>query len=287
MSAPLRRTLILSVTAFAMLSAPVLLNNAGVSLVSDIDAVAAGNGKDKGGGNSGKSNGGGKSNSSASGKSSAAGKKGVTVETASVEAVGSKRSPKADLGRLSSLKRNINGLMNSSDPKMAGIRAYVIANGTLVDAEAALDTAAADLAAAQSAYVSFVTSLGVGDYPNLTPAGLQAELDAVNAALAAAPEDPTLLDQQALLSSAIAAINASPELANLITATEAEVAAQGDVMEAQDAVSEDALRDALLLAANPNRRSEDYLTDEIMAWASNELGVGEANGLIDEYLARR
>lgn len=287
MSAPLRRTLILSVTAFAMLSAPVLLDNAGVSLVSDIDAVAAGNGKGKGGGNSGKSNGGGKSNSSASGKSGAAGKKGVTVETASVEAVGSKRSPKADLGRLNSLKRNINGLMNSSDPKMAGIRAYVIANGTLVDAEAALDTATADLAAAQSAYVSFVNSLGVGDYPNLTPAGLQAELDAVNAALAAAPEDATLLDQQALLSSAIAAINASPELANLITATEAEVAAQGDVMEAQDAVSEDALRDALLLAANPNRRSEDYLTDEIMAWASNELGVGEANGLIDEYLARR
>jgi hypothetical protein len=198
---------------------------------------------------------------------------------------------KADLGRLNSLKRNINGLMNSSDPKMDGIRAYIVANGTLVDAQAALEVADGDLAAAQGAYDALIVLLGVDGFADTSPAGLQAELDAVEDLLAATPEgvdpDPALVEQQTLLVGAIAAINGSQELADLISAIEAQVAAAGEVMLAEDAISEEALLEALLLAANPNRRSEDYLTDEIMAWASNELGVGDANGLIDEYLATR
>lgn len=286
--------MLLSLAALAILSAPVLLDGTGVPYVDGIDAVA-GNGKGKGGGNSGgggnSSQSKGKSSSaSAAGNGAAKGKKSAgeaVVVEAAVKSPGSKRSLNAELGRLNSLKRNINGLMNSNDPKMAGIRAYVIANGTLVDAQETLAVASADLTTAQSAYIALVTSLGVGGYPNLTPAGLQGELDAVNAALAAAPEDATLLEQQAALTSAIATINASPELAALITASENIVVAEDGVFEAEQAVSEDVLREALLLAANPNRRSEDYLTPEIMAWASNELGVGDANGLIDAYLARR
>lgn len=286
--------MLLSLAALAILSAPVLLDGTGVPYISGIDAIA-GNGKGKGGGNSGgggnSSQSKGKSSSaSAAGNGTAKGKKSAgeaVVVEAAVKSPGSKRSLNAELGRLNSLKRNINGLMNSNDPKMAGIRAYVIANGTLVDAQETLAVASADLTTAQSAYIALVTSLGVGGYPNLTPAGLQGELDAVNAALAAAPEDATLLDQQAALTSAIATINASPELAALLTASENIVVAEDGVFEAEQAVSEDVLREALLLAANPNRRSEDYLTPEIMAWASNELGVGDANGLIDEYLARR
>lgn len=288
------RILILSVTAFAMLSAPVLLDNTGLPFDSGIDAVAAGKGKGggKGGGNSGGGGGGNssKSSSASSSKSNGAskGKKADTgtVQTASVKGSGSKHSLNADLGRLNSLKRNINGLMNSNDPKMAGIRAYVIANGTLVDAQAAFATADADLLAAQSAYDALVAS-----YDATSLGDLEAELLAVNNLIAATPEgtdpDPGLLAEQTLLNDAITAINASPELAALITASEGFVAAEGEVLAAEEAVSEDALREALLLAANPNRRSEDYLTPEIMAWASNELGVGDANGLIDQYLARR
>lgn len=294
MSNRIRHPMLLSLAALAILSAPVLLDGTGVPYVDGIDAVA-GNGKGKGGGNSGgggnSSQSKGKSSSaSAAGNGAAKGKKSAgeaVVVEAAVKSPGSKRSLNAELGRLNSLKRNINGLMNSNDPKMAGIRAYVIANGTLVDAQETLAVASADLTTAQSAYIALVTSLGVGGYPNLTPAGLQGELDAVNAALAAAPEDATLLEQQAALTSAIATINASPELAALITASENIVVAEDGVFEAEQAVSEDVLREALLLAANPNRRSEDYLTPEIMAWASNELGVGDANGLIDAYLARR
>ena len=292
MSNRIRHPMLLSLAAVAMLSAPVLLDGAGVPYISGIDAVA-GNGKGKGGGNGGgnSSQSKGKSGStSASSSAAAKGKKSAgeaVVVEAAVKGPGSKRTLNAELGRLNSLKRNINGLMNSNDPKMAGIRAYVIANGTLVDAQATLAVAGADLTSAQNAYIALVTSLGVGSYPNLTPAGLQSELDSVNAALAVSTDDPALLAQQAALTDAITAINASPELAALITASEDIVAAEDGVFEAELAVSEDALREALLVAANPNRRSEDYLTPEIMAWASNELGVGDANGLIDAYLARR
>jgi hypothetical protein len=177
--------------------------------------------------------------------------------------------------------------MNSSDPKMDGIREYIIANGTLVDAGADLETANQQLADAQAAFDALADSLGVGDYPDTTPTGLQTRLDEVTTLLVDTPDDPDLLAEQQLLTDALTAINASTELQALTDATTAVGDAEAAVAEAEEAVSEDALREALLLAANPNRRSDTYLTDEIMAWASTELGVGEADGLIDDYLARR
>ena len=316
MTMRVRHSIVLSMTAVALLAAPVLLNGS-VPYISDISAIAGnGNGNGNGGGNGnsgGNGNGGGNSGGNGNGHSSSddsssnsstasassggsdnAGsgkkkKKAVEedIEAAELEGTTTKtKNLNPQLGRLNSLKRNINGLMNSSDPKMDGIREFIIANGTLADAQAELETATQQLADAQAAFDALADSLGVGDYPDTTPAGLQAALDLVEDQLVDAPDDPDLLAEQQLLTDALAAINGSAELQNLNDAATAVGDAEADVAEAEEAVSEDALREALLLAANPNR-SDDDLTDEIVAWASNELGVGDANGLIDDFLASR
>ena len=61
--------------------------------------------------------------------------------------------------------------------------------------------------------------------------------------------------------------------------------AQETVEAGADAVSDEALEAALLAAANRNRveqYGDDYIDDEILKWAKNVLGVGDAEGKIDE-----
>jgi hypothetical protein len=288
-------TVALSLAAFALVAAPVVLNGA-LPIDTGIHAFAAkgGNGKGNGGGNGG--NGGGSNGSHASGDSGAGSaatnagaghgkkkKKSALEEDAAVEAAvleddGKKRG-NSELGRLNSLKRNINGLMNSNDAKMDGIRAYIIANGTLADAEAALEEATNTLTDAQAAYDALALSLGVDGYPDTSPDGLQASLDEVNAALLLDEGNLDLQAEQALLTTAIATLSTSPELQTLNDATGAAEEAANDVAEAEEAVSEEALLAALESAANKP------VTDDVVAWASEQLGVGDADGLIDDYLA--
>jgi hypothetical protein len=63
--------------------------------------------------------------------------------------------------------------------------------------------------------------------------------------------------------------------------TEAELAAETAAVGTDD----EALKAALLDAANENRVAEfgdDYVDDEMMDWAKDLLGVGDAVGKIDE-----
>ncbi len=299
----LHHTIALSVAALALVAAPVVLNGA-VPFDTGIHAYAAkgGNGKGNGGGNgNGNGNSGNSNGSQSAGDSGSAtvdtsgsdggvghGKKkrknavvdDAAIEAAALEDEGKKRG-NGELGRLNSLKRNINGLMNSNDAKMDGIRAYIIANGALVDAEADLETANTALTDAQTAYAALVASLGVDSYPDTTPAGLQLSLDAVNEALVLDPANPDLLAEQALLTTAISTLGSSTELQNLADATGDVQEATDAVAEAQEAVSPEALFAALESAANKP------VTDDVVSWASEQLGVGDADGLIDDYLASR
>lgn len=208
------------------------------------------------------------------------------------------RNLNAQLGGLNSLKRNINGLMNSSDPRMAGIRAYVAAGAKLAQAEQTLASAKTALSAAQAAYLAEAQSFGLNSYDGNTQAysdlslnALAARLDTLNAALAADPQNAAISDEIARLGGAIDQLSQSEAYMQLST-VQAEIAgAQDTVQGLQTATSDDALKQALLEAANQNRvaetGAENYLTPDILAWARQTLGVGEYQGLIDTYLAQQ
>jgi hypothetical protein len=301
----MRRTLALSVATCALLSAPVLLNQSNLPFVPDTVAMAGkggnGSGNSGGNGNSGGGNsGGGKSSSSehdgggsshgskaaahsgnGQGGINARGKKAPseeTLATAKVTGAGKERNIHAQLAGLNSLKRNINGLMNSADPRMAGIREFVIASAEAEAALADLKAAEEALDDATSAYVALVDGLGLTVYD---PVALQERLDAVEADLLLDPDNQALLDEQLALTTALQ----SAELAALYDATATFNAAQQAAATAGAAADEDSLRAALLMAANENRVSDSYLTDDIMTWAYGILGVGDQNGLIDDYIA--
>jgi hypothetical protein len=294
------RTLVLSVTAFAMLSAPVLLNQIALPFVPDAAAMAAkggnggengsGNGGGNGGGN-GSDNGGGKSRSesaSGNGQSVGKGKKSSTageLSTAKADGADKERNIKAQLAGLNSLKRNINGLMNSADPRLAGIRQFVVASAqaeaALADARAAEDA----LNGAKSDYMALVRELGLSGYADYSPSALQTRLNQVESLLSADPSNADLIAEQEALAAALPVLEQSPELAAVYDALAAFTAAEQAAAAAGSAANEDSLRAALLMAANENRRSDAYLTDDIMAWANSLLGVGGSRGLIDDYVA--
>ena len=77
----------------------------------------------------------------------------------------------------------------------------------------------------------------------------------------------------------------SSEADALADAEEAFAGAQAIADEAAIGTDDEALRAALLDAANQNRveqYGDDYLDDDIMDWARDILGVGEDFGKIDE-----
>lgn len=69
------------------------------------------------------------------------------------EGRGKPESGASVLKGLNSLKRNINGLMNSSDPKMAGFQSYLLASAALAEFEELLATAQGEYDAAETAYL--------------------------------------------------------------------------------------------------------------------------------------
>jgi hypothetical protein len=312
----LHRTLILSVSALALSFAPVLLQ--GLPFSPDSAAIAGngngngggggnggdngnsgGNGGGNGGGNSdhgsGGDNGGGHGNSAKSSDSAATtgsngngngrSKKGATESVVTADTGESPRAKernlKAQLGGLNSLKRNINGLMNSSDPRMDGIREFIVASVALDAAEAESAAAIEAFLAAKGDYLDLLDELNLT--PDTTPASLREQIDAI-----VIPEDdPATLDviegeaelaEKLALETALTEIEDSGLWTALVDASDAAQAEAEDLAKAQEAAGPEAFDDALLMAANKNRRSEDYLTDDIRNWAG-----GIVDGLVEDY----
>lgn len=322
MSHPIRNMIMLSATALALIAAPVLMNQ---TALSDLQAIAKdkGNGggnSDGGGGNgNGGGNGGGSENSNAGGnggsgggsngqsnKSEAKGKKVADTEVVTTTGKAAKaaktKNLNAQLAGLNSLKRNINGLMNSSDPRMELVRGYVGASAALETATVALEGAEAALAGLQATldtYVAgYVTTAGLtaydatDAYANPTLQSLNDRLDALDVALLndAANADAIIAEQLAL-TAALGEISLSPEFAAVTEQQGIVEGIEGEIAVLEPQTTEDALRTALLAAANKNRVAEAggdaYLTPEIMAWANGVLGVGDETGLIDDLLAQQ
>lgn len=123
------------------------------------------------------------------------------------------------------------------------------------------------------------------DYQGLSTEDLDARLDALDAVNAEtlSEEDAALLEaERAALEDALA----SEAYASLVEAEDGleEVQAKADAYEGE--TDDQALTEALLAAANPNRVEEygadAYVDDEMLSWAKDLLGVGEAEGKIDE-----
>jgi hypothetical protein len=182
---------------------------------------------------------------------------------------------KARLAGLNSLKRNYHAYLNSQAPRMASIRAFVLASAKLDLANERLTTAQAEFAARVSAAEIEPYDGAVGVYDDPTLADLQDRLDQLEHA-SVAPED---LDAwQAEKSS----------LESLLDSAEAEAVgrAEDEAERAALGTDDQALRQALLDAANKNRVAqygeENYVNDDVMNWAKDVLGVGDHFGKIDE-----
>ena len=122
---------------------------------------------------------------------------------------------------LNSLRRNINGLMNSSDPKMEGFRSFVLANAALSEATDLLALAQGEFDAAQADYDSLELSGTASD----DLSALQAELDGL------VEPDPDTATQEEIdaHNAAVESLTASIQVVEtyLIEADELAVAVQG------------------------------------------------------------
>jgi hypothetical protein len=315
MSHPIRNMIMLSATALALIAAPVLTNQ---TALSDLQAIAkdkgngGGNSDGGGGGGGGNGNGGGSENSNGGGGGGSNGQsnksEGKSKKVADTEAVttttkaakvAKTKTLDAQLAGLHSLKRNINGLMNSSSPRMEKMRTFVENSAALETAAAALEVEEALLGelqgelddvivAATDEIVPFNTTT-VYDAPTLE--GLTGRMIEVDAELLANPTNQLAIAEKAALTTALDAINLSPELAAVTEQQGVVEGIEGDIAALEPLTNEDALKAALIAAANKNRVAEAgadaYLTPEIMAWANGVLGVGEEDGLIDDLLAQQ
>jgi hypothetical protein len=193
----------------------------------------------------------------------------------------------AKLAGLNSLKRNYHAYLNSQSPRMAAIRDFVMASAEfdlaredVAEATAALAEAQADFAAAVNAAGLTPYDGAVGVYDDPTVDSLEARL----ADLTAADEtvdDPALDAEIAAVEGLLGSAEATAVADAETSLDEAELAAETAAVGTDD----EALRAALLDAANDNRVAEygdDYVDQEMMDWAKDLLGVGDAYGKIDE-----
>ena len=195
---------------------------------------------------------------------------------------------RAKLAGLNSLNRNYNAYLNSQSPRMAAIRAYVMASAELDIARDKLEAANAHLATAREDFETVVERIdpapyddAVGVYDDPTLAELRDRLDHLKS-VEVAPEDEAALDAEI---ADLESILGSPEADALADATADAVDARAAADAASVGTDDETLREALLAAANRNRVAQygdDYVDDEMMDWAKDVLGVGDDFGKIDE-----
>jgi hypothetical protein len=195
---------------------------------------------------------------------------------------------RAKLAGLNSLNRNYHAYLNSQAPRMASIQAFVMASAQLDIATAELEAANSRAAAAQAAFDSLLSNTeitpyddAVGIYDDPTLKELEDRLEHLNS-VTVAPEDEEALEAEV---TALEGLLGSSEAMALAEAEKAAADAQLAADEAAAGTDDEALREALLDAANENRieqYGDDYVDDEVMDWAKDVLGVGDDFGKIDE-----
>jgi hypothetical protein len=193
----------------------------------------------------------------------------LVLEGANANAYGPNEhaNPHALLAGLNSILRSLTGLLHTADPRMAGIRDFVIASANC-EINCPELQATADLFlsswAAPAPYDAYV----YGTPPTIDE--LITRYEQLMEVDTSGFDDPTLAAYEA-------------ELAALEAVFE-----QGDVapyLEALVASSQQVLQLALQAAASPSRDYTDEQWAAILAWANETLGVEDAVGTIDELVA--
>lgn len=278
------RLLVIAASAIAMGALPIGLDPlSGTITATQALAKNDGNGGGNGGGRGG-SNGGanhGKSGSAAgkSAKSSSAGKSQTKATARSARKAAAKhqvaalakgppskeKKLHAKLGRLNSLKRNVNAYLNSKSPRFAAVQAFVMASAQYDLALDAVEKAKAAVADAQTqldtlnAELDALTGLTPGEIAAMTP-----------------EEQAALSDRIAELEAAVAAQEtavADAEAAVADAEAKADLAAVG---------TDDAALEAALLEMSNKPSADGTIDPEVLDWSKEVLGVGEAVGRIDE-----
>ncbi len=276
---------ILAMTSVLLLG-PGLVSSVNLLGFQDVEAAwAGGNGKGGGGGKSSEKSRG-KSEARGGGKPVFAGQGNRTASVKAPKAVkATQGSLSSQLKALNSLNRNINGLMNSSDPKMDPFRDFVSNSAELEGLRVALADAGENYDASLADFLTAAGELGLSE----DPATAQAELDTQLADLLAtepAIEDPTYADWQAEVA---AVTDAQAVVAQLGADQVALAEADAAVAEVEAATSEEAMIEAMVASLNATGAgpvTADDITIPMADWVRERLGVGDGHGLIDDWLAK-
>jgi len=194
----------------------------------------------------------------------------------------------AKLAGLNSLNRNYHAYLNSQSPRMAAISAFVmdsaefdLARERVAQAEIALAEAEAEFtdAVEQAGPVPYDGAIGVYDDPAVD--SLSRRLDDLNNDVVAEEDREAWSAEVATLEGLLDSEEAQSVAGAETSLDEAERNAAAASVGTDDA----ALEAALVDAANKNRVAQygdDYVDDEMMDWAKDLLGVGDAFGPIDQ-----
>lgn len=198
------------------------------------------------------------------------------------------RNFRAKLAGLNSLNRNYHAYLNSNDPRMTAVRAYVLSSAEYDMTFDAYQTLQGEIAISQDAFNALVEGIEPYDdytYDETTVEALEARLETLNGVDTTEWTDEELAAYNAERD-ALMSVLASEELASLQESQEALSALETELAALEGEITDEALTEALLAAANPNRLAEygaeNYVDEEMLNWAKSLLGVGEEDGKIDE-----
>ena len=190
----------------------------------------------------------------------------------------------AELKELNSLKRNIDGLMNSSSPKFAAIREYVQKSASFELAKIALEAAEVALRSSIADYQDYARSLSLSGDPVQDAEALQSWLDRLNVE----PLQPGTEGFEQWSADVAVLTDALAVVARYQQALAGLGEAQSIATQAAVGTSETDLAAALAAAANPTADLADVtLSRDALERAKRLLGFGDAVGLIDAYVAQR
>ncbi len=195
----------------------------------------------------------------------------------------------AKLAGLNSLNRNYKAYMNANDPRIVAMREFIDANIAQEDARTALIAAKdvlADASAALSELTEMLESYDEFSYQDQELASLNSRLEdliEVDDSKLTPEEEETLASEIEGLSKILEGKEAEAVASAQIELADAETAASET---AASGTGDDALTEALLAAANLNRVEEygkdNYVDQEMLNWANELLGTGDALGIIDQ-----
>lgn len=162
---------------------------------------------------------------------------------------------------LNSLKRNINGLMNSSDPKMEGFRNYLLASEALIGAQDMFAIAQGEFDTAKTEY----DAMGLTGDAQADLTALQAELDGL---VAPDPETATEDEINAYNAKVAELTGSIATVQTFITETTELEEAAAAVAEASAGASEEEMLQAFVDAMHASGQTDftlDDITDDMLA----------------------